>query len=202
MSPQLSYGGDAAAADTMGAPATDTASVRPAPARSGPSPSALGWSVLGFVAGIAFWHAVGFWGFVQEAVFSGPRLQVGPSVAASHVDEAALASSSRSPRAVSDISTGSLPGNTPADARSHEKREPPPAIAHQCASLELDRSTGSVRAHHCAATVPPLAAGTATRGDRLDVSMSVETPATGPLGWAPQIEPESGSTSAPAAGSR
>ncbi|MEM1371791.1 MAG: hypothetical protein AAGG72_06130 [Pseudomonadota bacterium] len=31
---------------------------------------------IGFVVGAAFWHTVGFWGFVSEAVFSGPREQI------------------------------------------------------------------------------------------------------------------------------
>jgi hypothetical protein len=37
--------------------------------------SAVAFTAIGFVAGVAFWHAVGFWDMVHDAVFSGPRLQ-------------------------------------------------------------------------------------------------------------------------------
>ncbi len=35
--------------------------------------AAISYISLGFVAGAGFWHAVGFWTLVQNAVFSGPR---------------------------------------------------------------------------------------------------------------------------------
>ncbi|MCH9808272.1 MAG: hypothetical protein K0U74_11120 [Alphaproteobacteria bacterium] len=35
----------------------------------------IGYAATGFVAGAAFWHAVGFWTLVHDAVFSGPRLE-------------------------------------------------------------------------------------------------------------------------------
>lgn len=39
------------------------------------------YGTLGFAAGVAFWHAVGFWNLVHEAVFSGPRLEASARVA-------------------------------------------------------------------------------------------------------------------------
>ena len=38
------------------------------------------YACIGFFAGVAFWHAVGFWQFVEEAVFSGPRQQATQSL--------------------------------------------------------------------------------------------------------------------------
>lgn len=39
--------------------------------------SAFGYAAIGFIAGAAFWHAIGFWTLVHDAVFSGPRMQAG-----------------------------------------------------------------------------------------------------------------------------
>lgn len=36
---------------------------------------AFGYTAIGFIAGAAFWHAIGFWTLVHDAVFSGPRMQ-------------------------------------------------------------------------------------------------------------------------------
>lgn len=36
----------------------------------------LGAAIIGFFCGAFVWHLVGFWGFVTQAVFSGPREQV------------------------------------------------------------------------------------------------------------------------------
>ncbi len=38
---------------------------------------AISYAAVGFLAGAAFWHAVGFWNLVHDAVFSGPRLEAG-----------------------------------------------------------------------------------------------------------------------------
>jgi hypothetical protein len=42
------------------------AALRKAPAQSG-------WIALGFVAGMLFWHVVGFWTFMSRVVFDGPE---------------------------------------------------------------------------------------------------------------------------------
>jgi len=65
-------------------PATASVAARPhQQAASAPTvPQARGnarrpvlYGFAGFFLGVAFWHAVGFWDFVSEAVFSGPRTQ-------------------------------------------------------------------------------------------------------------------------------
>ncbi len=50
----------------------DTETYEPAKRGSG---RGILYACIGFFAGVAFWHAVGFWQFVEEAVFSGPRQQ-------------------------------------------------------------------------------------------------------------------------------
>ncbi len=78
--------------------------------------AAIGYMSLGFIAGAVFWHAVGFWTLVQNAVFSGPRQKLAapqpfpaPSPAAMF-DEEELRNFSRR-RVAPDrppISTGSI----------------------------------------------------------------------------------------------
>ncbi len=53
-------------------------------------------SLAGFFLGIVFWHFVGFWNFVSEAVFSGPREKI------------ALEQISKKNGATSGIETGSI----------------------------------------------------------------------------------------------
>ena len=55
-------------------PAPHAANTR-APARARTSGAAIAYTTLGFLAGVVFWHAVGFWTLVHDAVFSGPRLE-------------------------------------------------------------------------------------------------------------------------------
>lgn len=64
----FSAGGDSPPSD--GEHGTSTRRVRQRSAIS-----AVAFTAIGFIAGVAFWHAVGFWGLVHDAVFSGPRLQ-------------------------------------------------------------------------------------------------------------------------------
>ncbi|MBU1211122.1 MAG: hypothetical protein KJ587_07610 [Alphaproteobacteria bacterium] len=94
----------------------------PAPARARTPGSAMTYASLGFLAGIVFWHAVGFWTLVHDAVFSGPRLEAGakplvPVVTAPPdfaFDEEKLRYSARRPTAVDvwqrpqDFTTGSI----------------------------------------------------------------------------------------------
>ena len=52
----------------------------------------LGVAVLGFLIGAAFWHVVGFWGFVREVTLHGPVAepravaQTGPACSALLLD--------------------------------------------------------------------------------------------------------------------
>lgn len=97
---------------------------------------ALGYMALGFIAGAGFWHAVGFWSLVQNAVFSGPRQKVAaphPSPAqrpAVVFDEQELRNFSRR-RVAPDrapISTGSIGEPIPAIA-TRPQTDPTPAAS-------------------------------------------------------------------------
>ena len=46
-------------------PAVTTSAARRAGHRQSP---AWMWALLGFVVGIGFWHAIGFWGFISDVV--------------------------------------------------------------------------------------------------------------------------------------
>ena len=50
-------------------------SVRVEDTDDGPPPASrlatVGWGFLGFVVGAAFWHFIGFWGFVSDVVLKG-----------------------------------------------------------------------------------------------------------------------------------
>ncbi|MEQ8825050.1 MAG: hypothetical protein RIC14_11815 [Filomicrobium sp.] len=102
-------------------PTQDTTPNTRAPEVANVSPKARrgGWiyASLGFLAGAAFWHAVGFWTFVEEAVFSGPRQQTNftaieqrpASPTGTIFDEAAYGTSQAARNTgASKISTGSI----------------------------------------------------------------------------------------------
>lgn len=129
----------------------------PAPIRGEPhipakrsAASALIYASVGFLAGAAFWHAVGFWSFVEEAVFSGPRQQASQTFddfpsrpAARDFDEERFASSpEETVTSTSKITTGSIspirpvkPGNPPA-AKDVEIPKP---VAATKAPPDLDK---------------------------------------------------------------
>ena len=109
--------------------------------------SAIAYTTLGFLAGVVFWHAVGFWTLVHRAVFSGPRLEVSaepaiPVVTARPVvafDEEKLRDSARRPSAndpwqrPQNITTGSI-GTPPAPV-------PVPAQPHAGAPAQIENHT-------------------------------------------------------------
>ncbi|MBU2581919.1 MAG: hypothetical protein KJ622_09395 [Alphaproteobacteria bacterium] len=81
--------------------------------------SAAGYLMMGFIAGAVFWHAVGFWNLVHDAVFSGPRLlaqdgQPLPVVTAPPADKppatAAFDEEKLRGSAVRPASAGAIPG--------------------------------------------------------------------------------------------
>ncbi len=117
----------------------EVATVQPPPvARSGFS--AVGYTAIGFLAGALFWHAVGFWTLVHDAVFSGPRLesrtqQTVPVVAAPPVatfDERTLrnhvtrSTASQAWEDTQKIATGSISASAPSPKTSAKPQVSPP----------------------------------------------------------------------------
>jgi hypothetical protein len=87
--------------------------------------AAFGWSAMGFVAGIAFWHCVGFWSLVHTAVVGGDK--TGATAIATQTDRT---SGTRLPPV---LETGSLPA----------------AVKPSCVLLVLDRTGGDTRQAPC-----------------------------------------------------
>lgn len=114
-------------------------------------PTAAVWLSMGFIAGMAAWHAVGFWGFVSATVLKDPDRS--PAVA---VQSAPL-----QPRVHfnSVITTGStMPASTATFS-------PQPSA---CLALVVDRTSGATNAVACRADQQPLRdAGRRKRTDRM-----------------------------------
>jgi hypothetical protein len=104
------------------------------------SKAAVLWAGGGFVAGIAFWHAIGFWSLVNAAVFGSD------TVPASGTASSAF----QRPVAISSLETGTL--GAPRTA---------------CVALALNRMHGETRAMPCFAIAQqPADGGTGRKSDR------------------------------------
>lgn len=88
------------------APAIPTNQIASAP-QANKEPARRGrpilYGIAGFGLGVAFWHAVGFWTFVSEAVFTGPRTQ----------EARAVITPSTQTGTTGSFATGSISPNTP-----------------------------------------------------------------------------------------
>lgn len=134
------------------------------------------YGLTGFAIGVVFWHAVGFWSFVSQAVFSGPRDQIQAAVPHQPVSTARPTHNQQTGR----IETGSI-RQDPSWARNAAqtmRRDPmsparplpvtangkiagafndtPDAEARplptgtlNCADLALDRTSGAVSVTGC-----------------------------------------------------
>jgi hypothetical protein len=133
------------------AAAEPTARPTPAPLRA-PASSArdprVRWrsyaaATLGFLAGIVFWHFIGFWGFVSEVVFKGDRV-----TPIAEADRTAPPGTER--RKLQTTIYGGIPS---ADL----------AGTGTCTLLRLDRNNGRTMAVPCEEAVPAPIAATAQR---------------------------------------
>ncbi|OYW56455.1 MAG: hypothetical protein B7Y80_06610 [Hyphomicrobium sp. 32-62-53] len=97
----------------------------------------LFWAGAGFVAGVVFWHLIGFWSIVSVAVLgTGPQVSVPTTVVTGR-------------RHPPPVETGSLP-----------------ARASPCTALTLNRRTGETRSAMCpAATFHHINGGLGTKDD-------------------------------------
>ncbi len=107
--------------------------------RMGPMTTAL----AGFVAGVAFWHLVGFWGFISTVVHKPER-----------------------PRAQSELAIDGDVGNAqtlPVRSRAAQTID---ATIAACSSLVLSRDTSDIRVLPCPVNAQRLPdGGGTTRGD-------------------------------------
>lgn len=112
--------------------------------------SGLGWSVIGFALGAAFWHFVGFWSFVSDVVLAGHHERA-------VISRAALPEQRHLPEVRAQFVRT-------ADASSGSS---------SCISLVLDRRTGVTSGRSCDASfVPSVMEPFGGREDR--AVMSVE----------------------------
>ena len=125
---------------------------------------AAAWVALGFLAGVLFWHAVGFWQLVSTAVFKGG-------------EDVALATT-KSPSPASPGETLSAGPTLPAAA----------AARRTCAALAIDRISGITREVPCpAATFHHRNGGLGIKRDR-EPGIRIEE-GQGVAGWATRFEP-------------
>jgi hypothetical protein len=121
------------------------------------------WCAVGFLAGAIFWHLVGFWGFVSDAVFRG---------GVSNTSEIAAAE----------------PGTTQKTTR----RLVVSTKQASCAMLALDRITGETTAGPCPADIwHHRYVGVGKTQDReppATAKSPSEHPGTGVAGWATNVE--------------
>lgn len=88
-----------------------------------PARHALAWAGLGFLAGVLFWHTVGFWQFLSDAV-----LKEGRAAVAHHEPPASTVASQRPRVAVTS---------------------PAPQPRSPCVALQLDRRSGTTASLPC-----------------------------------------------------
>lgn len=117
--------------------------------------SAIGYTTVGFMAGAVFWHAVGFWSFVHEAVFSGPRSEAHaqPSAPAAPPpravafdeeklrDHAVRSTTTQAWQQPQKITTGSIPSAAPSQSEVLQPQVMP-AAASDAAQPERPLVTG------------------------------------------------------------
>ncbi|MEO1280763.1 MAG: hypothetical protein AAFV69_03405 [Pseudomonadota bacterium] len=174
-----------------------------------PSPkSSHGWlyGLAGFVLGAVFWHAVGFWAFVSEAVFSGPREQIARPAQSPTYTGSITTGSIRSTAVPSNAGFASSPFSparpTPAPAQtpngkqagalnSSQALEPVlPTGTLNCADLALDRQTGTTWSGACdplVATKDGAGSDNTQRSDQLPIASNIPTAA----GWSAAVETSS-----------
>lgn len=104
-------------------------------------PRHLLWAGAGFVAGILFWHVVGFWHFVAVVMLRG-----------SLPEERAVAVLPPSMITTGSITTGSI--TPPAGASG--RPQPAAAAVPNCSALVLDRRSGTTVIAHCQPQISPV----------------------------------------------
>lgn len=134
-------------------------------------PAKGAWIGLGFLAGIAFWHIVGFWTFMSRIIFEGPETAV---IVLQQNAPAAV------PPITSDIETGSLQRIEKLTSRSTPEPD--------CIALVRSHSAGTTHQEPCKRLARPLKhrQSLASRGDRTSGAIQHTT---APSDWASELTP-------------
>lgn len=132
-----------------GAPVGDFVPTTLSPQRK----QALYWGGGGFVTGIIFWHAVGFWDVVHSAIFSGTHIEASRSVSPPSSPPSRMTASMPASFADAiDRAISSAPSE-PGSATITTGAVPPPGethpIASNCASFTRNPETGQVQSRPC-----------------------------------------------------
>ncbi len=157
---------------------TDVASEPTATRRS--ARSAIVFCLIGFLAGITFWHVIGFWGFITEVVLSGPS-KAGTKSA--QTTNAPSAQQNKTDDLQFGIVTGSInKATTPDHATTTTKPAAPTTTAElsnqkralNCSDVALDRETGAIETNPCPSswTEP----GPANENGRQDLAQDLSAP--------------------------
>ena len=118
--------------DTSQTPNDTHIAKKPSPSASTPIKRYVFPSLIGFIIGVVFWHFVGFWNFVSEAVFHGPR------------DKLVVEKNDRQPQQkTSAIETGSIEKTQPARSKSVSE------YSADCSTMTYDASSRRMRVTPC-----------------------------------------------------
>jgi hypothetical protein len=152
------FSGDELAHRLAGRLALVSVALKKAPAQSG-------WIALGFIAGMLFWHVVGFWTFMSRVVFDGP--------------ETATRTIQQPQPAYAQIETGALQRIGKLTSRGE--------IEAACTVVFRDQVAGTVRQSPCPRLLKPLRQQTPQPRSNLVVVQSAN--AAAPLDWAAELAP-------------
>lgn len=132
------------------------------------------YTALGFMAGMAAWHTIGFWGFVSNVVLNGDPAGQRPAVS----QPVATAARPMPQITTATISTGAITtGAISSDVSRSRQLLPRP-----CVALAIDRTTGEATKANCDESGPPLRdAGLRKRENRAEPPAA---PLADPAPWA------------------
>jgi hypothetical protein len=131
------------------------------------------------LAGVVFWHAVGFWHLIHSTIFAGTPVEVSNKASAGRfadtIDRAISASSPPGEPAV--ITTGTVtPASEKAPAR-FDGTEAGTAAAgtNNCASFTKDPATGEIRSRPCSGKDRALPHNANGKRENFALQMPTET---------------------------
>jgi hypothetical protein len=106
------------------------------------------YTALGFMAGMAAWHTIGFWGFVSTVVLNSEPAGQRPAVSQPVATAA---------RPMPQITTGTITtGAITTSAISSDVSRSRQLLPRPCVALVIDRSTGEATKANCDDSGPPM----------------------------------------------
>ena len=126
------------------------------------------YTALGFMAGMAAWHTIGFWGFVSNVVLNAePAGQYAASIPVAVPVARPVQHITTGTIITGTITTGSLPSRQ--------------LLPRPCVALAIDRNTGEATRANCDDSGPPMRdAGLRRREQRM---LPAAAPASIPASW-------------------